>query len=371
MRVLLLECSPLLRRWPKSARSWQDHLPTISQRERLWSDVPQTRVDWPKTRRTGWPPSRFAIRRRHRTTDQLTLSVLAWTLGQLGSAFSASQSLVGPHADAVQGLASDVESTISRTLPLLAALQEAGADEQPSRDDLRSVRSAGWPWNAVADVALVFLLLRQGGAEALARRLIRPDAFPETMFQLSVVGAILVACESRGASITSLRPIGYMTDGPVYRIRFGELAAWDLWCEAARCWEFYGADDKYRELASNLTSLGGAPFQARNIRPDVLLACRETRATVFECKYPTDTFDPGYVAHGLYQASFYAHQLAPAFPQVQGFSIGPSELVPTLISEAVEGVSVGLASTLHIPGIIDSLLFEASRTPTVVNVELI
>ena len=361
MRILLLECSPLLRRWPKSAKAWQDHLPTLSMRHRFWSDVPQTRVDWAKSRRRGWPPSSFAIRRRHRSTDHVTLSVLAWTLARLNEAFDASQSLVGPHAVAAQDLAGDVEQILIQTLPILDLLDESD-ESRPTRDDVRAVRAAGWPWNVVAEVAEVFAALERGGTEALARRLLRPDGFPEAVFQLSVLGAVLIACEGLGARSTSMRPIGYMTNGPVYRIDLPEQDPWEFWCEAASCWGSYGITDGYRELAATLTMTDGKAFQARNIRPDVLLARRGDRAMVLECKFPNESHDPGYVAHGLYQAAFYAHQLMPAFGSVIGLAVGPSNLVPDRVDRTLGQVRVGLASPSDLLGLVTRLL-ETERQP--------
>lgn len=344
MRILLLQCSPSLRRWPKSAREWQNHLPTLSNRHRFWADVPQTRVDWAKTRRAGWPPSSFAIRRRRRSTDQLTLSVLAWTLEKLGRALVASQSLTGPHTEMViEQLSTDVEEILVQTLPILDLLDETD-QTPPTRDDIRSVRASGWPWNVVAEVAGFFTAVERGGAGALARKLLRPDGFPESIFQLGVLGAVVLACERVGGVVTSLRPIGYMTSGPVYRVDFPDSEPWDLWCEAARCWDTYGVDDKYRDLAGTLSTPTGPSFQARNIRPDVLLARRGDRALVLECKYPSESLDPGYVAQGMYQAAFYSHQLVPSFNTVTGLAVGPSDLVPGHVDRSLGSIRVGLAS---------------------------
>lgn len=355
MRILLLECSPLLRRWPKSSKAWMDHLPTLSQRHRFWSEVPQSRVDWVKTRRRGWPPERFAIRRRHRATDQVSLSVLAWTLGRLSEAFDASQSLVGPQAVAATELSGDVQEIIRQTLPLLDLLEESD-EVKPSRDSIRAVRGAGWPWNAVADVAEVFISLDRGGAEALARRLLRPDGFPEALFQLSVLGGVLIATQALGGRVTSLRPIGHMTDGPVYRIELLGQEPWDLWCEAAHSWATYGVNDHYREMAAALTTIDQTPFQARNIRPDVVLARAGDRAIVIECKYPGDSLDPGYVAHGVYQAAYYGHQLAPAFAAVSAYSVGPAELVPSRQERIVGDIVVGLANPSHVREIVSQVM---------------
>lgn len=359
MRILLLECSPLLRRWPASGKAWRDHLPTLSQRHRFWSDVPQTRVDWAKTRRRGWPPEAFAIRRRHRSTDQVTLSVLAWTLRRLSDAFAASQSLVGPQVATAEELADDVDRIIRQALPVLELLDESD-EGRPSRDAIRAVRASGWPWNAVAEVAEVFATLDRGGAAALARKLLRPDGFPESLFQLGVLGLVLLGAQGAGAVVTSLRPIGYMTDGPVYRIQMPGEEPWDLWCEAARCWDEYGLPDRYRDAAATLTMNDRQPFRARNIRPDIVMARRADRALVLECKFPSESLDPGYVAHGMYQASYYAHQLAPAFQQVSALSIGPSELVPVHQEFSMSGAIVGLTNPEELEGLVAALLDKGS-----------
>jgi hypothetical protein len=362
MRILLLECTPLLRRWPKSANAWRNYLPLSSDRDRFWSETPKAKVDWPKTRRRGWPPSAFAIRRRHRSTDLVTLSVLSWTLARLQDALSASQSLVGPYAAAATDLSGDVEHLLLRTLPILQLLERSD-ESRPTRDDVRAVRAAGWPWNVVGEVAQVFVGLERGGAEAMARRLLRPDGFPDALFQLSVLGAVLVACEDAGATATSLRPIGYMTDGPVYRVEQNGQEPWDLWCEAANCWSVYGLTDHYRELAATLQSAGGLAFQAKSIRPDILLARRGDRAVVFECKFPNETRDPGYVAHGLYQAAFYANQLRPAFGEVLGIAIGPSDLAPRFSHQQVGSIRIGIGSASELGSLVAELL-GPSPSPT-------
>ncbi len=65
---------------------------------------------------------------------------------------------------------------------------------------------------------------------------------------------------------------------------------------------------------------------------------------MLECKYPAESLDAGYIAHGMYQAAFYGHQLAPAFESVAGYAIGPTELVPTHEERTLGGVIVGLTT---------------------------
>ncbi|WP_410789277.1 hypothetical protein [Kribbella sp. C-35] len=256
----------------------------------------------------------------------------------------------------MQALATDVEHVLVQALPILDLLDESD-ETTPAKDDVRAVRSAGWPWSVVAEVAGVFSAIERGGAEAMARRLLRPDGFPEALFQLSVLGAVLLASEKLGARITSLRPIGYMTDGPVYTIDLQGRGSWDLWCEAANCWAIYDVVDHYKEFAASLTMSDGRPFRARNIRPDVVLAQRGHRALVLECKFPSESLDPGYVAHGLYQAVFYAHQLMPAFQSVSGFAVGPGVLVPGRRDHILGEVRVGVVGPSDLESLVSELMF--------------
>lgn len=352
-RILLLECAPQIRRLPKTARAWFDHLPTLTSRTRYWSASPATRVDWRKTRIRGWPPTSFAIRRRHRTLDQLSLTVLAWTLSRLGATYATASSLNG--SDPTQSLPADILDVLACALPLTEYLDEPSGFA-PTRDDLAAVRGAGWPWRPIAAIADFFIAVDRGGAEAMARRLLRPDGFPDTLFQLGVLGAIINASESIGYTVTSLRPLASMTQGPAYSIQSPTGEQWDLWCEAATCWEHYGARDIYREMAQELTALSGDSFPARHIRPDILLAKRSEQALIIECKFPFETADPGYVAQGLYQASFYAQQLASAFKQVSAYSVGPNEIVPTLQAQYLGRTQVGLASSSDVETIIRRML---------------
>lgn len=360
MRVLLLECAPLLSRWPSNTRSWMDQLPVVSAKQRFWSVSPEPKVDWGRTVRRGWPPNRYAIRRRHRSTDQLTLSVLAWTLEELRLALNESNHLVGPAASGVASLPVEAQKSLAAVLPLLDYLEPSDA-RMPDRDDLAALRGVGRPWGAVADVARLLVELERGGALAFSKRLIRPDGFPDRLFQLAVLGSVLAGAENVASKITSLRPIGYMTDGPVYRIEDPHGREWDLWCEAAHCWEHYAARDTYQRLARGLAQVDGAPFRAGHLRPDVLLALPSERALVLECKYPMDSLSPGYVASGLPQALLYGQQLAPYFRRIAAVSVGPKELVPSTRQSRISGVRVGYASPEGVRELVASALTRPPR----------
>jgi hypothetical protein len=350
MRVLLLQCEPLIAQWPSTERAWLDQLPTISTRHRYWSDRPVPRVDWSKTSKRGWPPTSLAIKRRRRASDQVPLAVLRWTLGELSQAVEFAQQLLGGQARLPQL----VDESIAPKLQTALNLQDViDADDLgvPSAEDIAAIRGMGWPWNVIAGVAAIFVSRYQrDGTTRLAQSLISPDGFPDRLFQLAVLGSVLVATEDAGATVRSVRPIGNMTSGPVYRIRDLKSRDWELWCEAERCWDTYGLRDHYYDLASSLSYVNGDAYPTRHLRPDILLALPGVRAMVIECKYPHVTMDPGYVARGVSQAYFYGRQLSPAFPQTQAFVVGPAEIVRSDEAKRIGGIDLHVSSPERIAG---------------------
>jgi DNA mismatch endonuclease (patch repair protein) len=355
MRILLLECAPHLRRWPRTTRIWRDQLPVLSRRTKYWSGRPEPKVNWPRTQARGWPPAEFAIRRRNRSSDQIPLAVLGWTLTELSHATDRARPLLGSRDEFAELL--DVEATVrlEAALPLLDVLDEGAPT--PSLDDLSAVRGMGWPWSAVSAVASVLsTVYRRDGVSALARRLLRPDGFPDRLFQLAVLGAVIRYFEGRGGRVIGVRPIAMLTDGPVYQIIEQHGETWDLWCEAERCWETYVATDEHRVLARGMRNLTGTPYLARFLRPDILIAQRGKRALVLECKYPAETADPGYVTTGIYQAHFYATQLMPAFDTVDAAVVGPDELIDAAVRRRIGNVDVSVASPGTLPQTLSHLV---------------
>jgi hypothetical protein len=344
MRVLLLQCEPLIAQWPSTQRAWLDQLPTVSTRHRYWSDRPAPRVDWSRTSKRGWPPATLAIKRRRRASDQVPIAVLCWTLAELSNAIDLAQQLFA----AKTPLSQLIDASIAPKLQTALGLQQLiDADDLgvPTAEDLAAIRGMGWPWNVIAGVAAIFVTrYRHDGTERLAKSLISPDGFPDRIFQLAVLGTILVAAERTGADVRSIRPIGDMTSGPVYQIRDSLNREWELWCEAERCWEAYGVQDHYYDLASSLSYVDGKAYPPRHLRPDLLLALPGVRAMVIECKYPYLTMDPGYVSLGVSQAYFYGRQLSPAFTHTEAFVAGPSELVRRGESKHLEGVDLHVRS---------------------------
>ena len=358
MRVLLEECAPLISQWPQTLRAWLDQLPITSTRHRFWSDRVVPRVDWPKTRRKGWPPSSLAIKRRHKTSDQTPLVVLAWTIDELMISIVMAQQLMGSSIGSQSAFISIVPQleTASELRETLLDVDDPGI---PTAEDFAAVAAMGRPWTSIVGVGRVFASrYRRDGVAKLARRLIRPDGFPDRLFQLAVLGIVLEAAESAGCYVVSRRPIGDMTSAPVYQLVDEQGRQWDVWCEADRCWAHYGVTDHHFELSQALANLGGKPFQRRHLRPDIVLAQPMERALVIECKFPYSSADPGYVASGLSQSYFYAAQLQQGFARSDALVVGPSELVQSVAVSSVQGVQIGLAS----PGLLRHGVSELVRS---------
>ena len=80
------------------------------------------------------------------------------------------------------------------------------------------------------------------------QHLLPDDDIRWRLFHLGVLGKLLKVLRSRGASITSLRPLsGAASSGPAYLVEL-DGRCWDLWFEAAAIWDYYGQPSPYQAL---------------------------------------------------------------------------------------------------------------------------
>ncbi len=211
MRILLLECSPMLRRWPRSLRIWQDHLPTLSTRARFWSEIPEPRIDWPERAEPAGRPMRMRfdavadlqIRSRwqcchglwHSSPEHSTLRrrsrgrrlELSTILRLTSSRFSSSR----------YHFCSCWRTAAARHRRVMTSEQyelRAGLGRLSER----------WPRSSSASRGAGQRRLLGGCFDQMAFR----DDLPA-----QCLGAALNAAETAGGKVSSLRPIGYMTDG--------------------------------------------------------------------------------------------------------------------------------------------------------------
>lgn len=344
--VVLLALEPALAKWPTSYRIWDDLLPVSSSRHRFWSERPQSKVNWVGTLARGWPPEQFAITRRSRHLDDRALGILAWTLNALNEASSGSAELLDIDAANLRArLGTEAEARLAVALELLGMFEDVEG-ETPSTDDLAALRSEGWPWSAVAEVAQLLAKVERGGGASFAARLLAPmPEFRDRLFQLGILGTVLDAIDGQGGSSRSLGPIASAFRGPVYEVFDALGRRWDLWFEASSCWDDYRTNYVYKPIASGLRNLPGAPFSPRPLRVDVLLARFPEHAISIECKFPTESPEPSYLAQGVSQAEFYGRLLKTTFKRVEAYVAGPTELVGAATARRLSGLRLGIADS--------------------------
>jgi hypothetical protein len=335
-RMMLTQLAPLLESWPRSAADWLHALPAESLRQRRLTDTPQPGVDWVETRTAlGWPPEQFIVKDRSRVADQVISSVLRWSLDQLA---------VIRH-DAVRterSLRSVAEVQLKAALSLRGQPPlDAATGTRPAPADLRALSRSGWPWTRLAPVAEMLSAQAAEDLLTFARRHLLPDDdIRWRLFHLGVLGKLLKVLRSRGASVTSLRPLsGAASPGPAYLVEL-DGRRWDLWFEAAAIWDYYGQASPYQALVRPALGHPATPLGA-----DILLIAPREEAYALECKYG----EPGYIAHrGYLQACTYAHELQRHVEKVTSYVVGPDPKVISQAQLAWGNVLVGIIGPRHI-----------------------
>ena len=173
------------------------------------------------------------------------------------------------------------------------------------------------------------------------QHLLPDDDIRWRLFHLGVLGKLLKVLRSRGASITSLRPLsGAASPGPAYLVKL-DGRCWDLWFEAAAIWDYYGKPSPYQTLVR--PSLG---YAATPLGADILLIIPGEQAYAFECKYGKT----GYIAReGYLQACTYAHELRRHHvDRATSYVVGPDPKVSNSSELAWEGFAIGIIGPRHI-----------------------
>ncbi|KAA0079056.1 hypothetical protein CIW52_28890 [Mycolicibacterium sp. P9-64] len=326
--MLFLDLVPLISRLPRSVRQWSDLLPAQSRRRQAVADSPSGATSWVDTRRRyGWPPSAFVNRHRERVAHELLSSVLAWVGGEVLR--------LSRRASTIDG---DATSGVSGELDALAAafdvgLVSPGADE-PRPSELAAVEREGSVWRRLIDVAR---RLRAASVPELAAELLLP--VPElrpTLFQLGVVGELLMGLQSAGASITSTSPLSFVTGREQFHVSL-DGRVWHLWMEAGGSWQRYGVSSLYRSLSTALRA------QTRPLAPDLMLILPGEAAFVIECKYSANA---DYVGRtGLAQTLLYMTDVGASMAsRVEGVVVAPEGVVGDATVASTPAGRLGLAS---------------------------
>ncbi len=213
-------------------------------------------------------------------------------------------------------------------------LVESSADE-PRPSELAAVEREGSVWRRLMDVAR---RIRAASAPELAAELLLP--VPElrpTLFQLGVLGELLLGLQSAGASIVSTSPLSFVTGREQFHVTHGGRV-WHLWMEAGGAWQRYEAASVYRSLVSGLRA------QTRPLAPDLLLILPGEAAFVIECKYSAHA---DYVGRtGLAQTLLYMTDVGASMAtRVEGVVVAPNGIAGDATSEATPAGRLGIGSS--------------------------
>jgi hypothetical protein len=326
--MLFLDLVPLIERLPVSVRQWSDLLPAQSRRRQAVADAPSGATSWVDTRRRyGWPPSAFVNRHRERVAHELLSSVLAWVGGEVLRLSRRASTIDDGVASGVSGQLDSLAAVFD------VGLVSSGADE-PRPSELAAVEREGAVWRRLVEVAC---RIRAASMPELAAELLLP--VPElrpTLFQLGVLGELLLGLQSAGASIVSTSPLSFVTGREQFHVSYGGWV-WHLWMEAGRSWQRYGASSLYRSLTTALRA------QTRPLAPDLMLILPGEAAFVIECKYSANA---DYVGRtGLAQTLLYMTDVGASMAStVEGVVVAPEGVVGDATSAHTPAGRLGLAS---------------------------
>jgi hypothetical protein len=162
-----------------------------------------------------------------------------------------------------------------------------------------------------------------------------PELRP-TLFQLGVLGELLLGLQSAGASIVSTSPLSFVTGREQFHVSYGGRV-WHLWMEAGGSWQRYGASSLYRSLTTALRA------QTRPLAPDLMLIAPGEAAFVIECKYSANA---DYVGRtGLAQTLLYMTDVGASMASaVGGVVVAPEGVVGDATVASTPAGRLGLAS---------------------------
>lgn len=326
--VLFLDLVPLIGRLPTAVRQWIDLLPAQSYRRQDVVDTPSGGTSWVETRRRfGWPPTAFVDRRRDRMPHELLSSVLAW----VGDEVLRLARRAGTIDPAAAGPVAAQLDALVRVFDI--GLVEPGAGA-PRHSELAAVEREGAVWRRLVEVAR---RVRAASAPELAAELLLP--VPElrpTLFQLGVLGELLLALRAVDAVTVSTAPLSFVTGREQFHTEHGGRT-WHLWMEAGGSWQRYGAASSYRALTTALRR------QTRPLAPDLMLILPGEAAFVVECKFSAN---PDYVGRtGLAQTLLYMTDVGASLAsRVEGVVVAPDGVVGEATATDTPAGRLGLAA---------------------------
>lgn len=333
-RVLLELLADDILALPQTRSEWLEYLPAASASQWDIRCSPAGGTRWVDTvRRCGWPPTAYVGRRRSRSMDTTSLSVLTWVSRGLADVMD-DVAVLSPELQTRLG------ASVAALLETTSQIDDGGSGRPPDRTELLALGHSGFPWRTVAKIARL-ISRAERDPEFLAFSLLAPDPdLQSRLFHVSILGYVVAALRANRCRIAWKSPLGASGDGPQVEVKSSEGHQWDLWFDSGKSRAHYAAPRS--AYSSAVTSIAGTGY---TMRPDLLLIDFPNRALIIECKWSTE---PSYVGRdGYHQASSYAldalHGLA---NEVWSFIVGPQEIIPVanVATEQRDSMGVVLGS---------------------------
>lgn len=349
-RILLEHLRADLAYWPATLDGWLPYLPITSRAQTFVSRVPQGQTDWRETsRRFGWPPRSYVSRLREREIADVTVTTLAWTVAELVSIVEQART-AGALGEVDPGL-DDPLRAAKEALALTNVPEEL---PRPDRLDLESLLSSGAPWTAVEPVAAK-IVRAETDLNWFALQLLAPDPeFRWRLFHLAVLGHVLQALRTEGASINWRAPMGSGVEGPNFVGELPNGTTVDIWFETAGARAYYGCGEStYHQVVGPVRSSDTA------IGADVGLFIPDSgRALLLESKY---SWSGSYVGRdGYHQAAGYALNEYDLWSHLGSYVVGPDEIISSRSISEIHlldsTISLGVTNVASLEGLISDFL---------------
>jgi hypothetical protein len=276
--------------------------------------------------------------------ETLLSTVTRWTLEQLAPVVREGSN----PGDELQ------HTAVANARTALALLGRAPLDSvaagRPTTPDLAAVTAEGQPWHLLVPVARELLRVENPVVLAeLALDVVAPyDDLSGRLFHLAVLGEVLFALRTSGATIVSRHPLGDSSSGPAYLVTDAQDREWDLWFEAAGAWKHYEVDEPYPDAARGVQGAGSA------LGTDLMLIRRGVCALLLECKH---SWSASVVARdGYLQALAYATEAFELAPAVTSVVVGPEGVVQSPGWADTMAGTLGIVGPCDVPPLIEHAL---------------
>jgi len=277
-RIAWEHLRPIVMMLPSTSEEWLDALPAVGVTHAVWSETPQSPVDWAASvRRMGaWPPPQtgqpaYLTRRRSKERHESIVSAMAWGRRQFLTTLAEAESLGASVPPAAR---SRIEAVPAVATPI-----------PPDFAELEALRLLGTPF-AELSTAISMMLTLDVDPLVYARDLLLPnDEFRWRLFHLGCYGEILAEAVDRIGPIASTRPLLAGAQRPTHVLRDGATTnvTYEFWFEASGLWRLNPGPTAHEEVAKAVHGTRGG------LVPDICVVRRRgdaiERLALAEVKY--------------------------------------------------------------------------------------